>query len=125
MHAKAFWDFAARSLIEYERRHWLVLDWLDADLLVAANNQRQLEWHTFARQQNILLFFFAPKKIAVTLHVTSRVHSDFPIDSNFMFYVRTFSDLQQTSKRFDDGNVTSFSQLLFDVSRNQMIVGAR
>lgn len=36
-----------------------------------------------------------------------------------------FTDLLPTSDRFTDGNVTSFSQLLFDVSRSQVIVGAR
>lgn len=36
-----------------------------------------------------------------------------------------FLDLLPSSERFTDANVTSFSRILFDVSRNQMIVGAR
>lgn len=36
-----------------------------------------------------------------------------------------FLDLLPSSERFIDVNVTSFSRILFDVSRNQMIVGAR
>lgn len=30
-----------------------------------------------------------------------------------------------TSKRFNDPNTTYYSQMLFDVARNQVIVGAR
>lgn len=35
------------------------------------------------------------------------------------------TDLLPTSDRFTDGNVTSFSRLLFDVAREQIIIGAR
>ncbi|GAB0098485.1 integral component of membrane [Sergentomyia squamirostris] len=35
-----------------------------------------------------------------------------------------YQDLLPTSSRFTDGNVTSFSRLLFDVARDQVIVGA-
>ncbi|XP_037041378.1 semaphorin-5A [Bradysia coprophila] len=37
----------------------------------------------------------------------------------------SYQDLIPSSDRFTDGNVTSFSRLLFDVSRDQVIVGAR
>lgn len=37
----------------------------------------------------------------------------------------SYHDLLPSSDRFTDGNVTSFSRLLFDVARDQVIVGAR
>lgn len=37
----------------------------------------------------------------------------------------SYHDLLPTSDRFTDVNVTSFSRLLFDVARDQVIVGAR
>ncbi|XP_062714042.1 semaphorin-5A [Aedes albopictus] len=37
----------------------------------------------------------------------------------------SYQDLLPTSDRFTDANVTSFSRLLFDVARDQVIVGAR
>ncbi|XP_014089304.2 semaphorin 5c isoform X1 [Bactrocera oleae] len=42
-------------------------------------------------------------------------------DSRFISY----QDLMSTSKRFNDPNTTYYSQMLFDVARNQVIVGAR
>ncbi|CAD7005018.1 unnamed protein product [Ceratitis capitata] len=42
-------------------------------------------------------------------------------DSRFILY----QDLMSTSKRFIDPNTTYYSQMLFDVARNQVIVGAR
>jgi hypothetical protein len=35
------------------------------------------------------------------------------------------TDLLPTADRFTDPGVSSFSQLLFDVSRDQVVVGAR
>lgn len=35
------------------------------------------------------------------------------------------ADLLPAADRFTDSGVTSFSQLLFDVSRDQVVVGAR
>jgi hypothetical protein len=35
------------------------------------------------------------------------------------------ADLLPTADRFTDAGVTSFGQLLFDVSREQLVVGAR
>ncbi|XP_066996940.2 semaphorin 5c [Anabrus simplex] len=37
----------------------------------------------------------------------------------------SYEDLLSTAKQFTDPSVTSFSQLLFDVARNQVVVGAR
>ncbi|XP_063708131.1 semaphorin-5A [Culicoides brevitarsis] len=45
------------------------------------------------------------------------------IDNDFRYI--SYEDLLPTSDRFTDGNVTSFSRLLFDVAREQIIIGAR
>lgn len=44
---------------------------------------------------------------------------------SFHFLLPIPTDLLPTSDRFTDANVTSFSRLLFDVARDQVIVGAR
>jgi hypothetical protein len=46
---------------------------------------------------------------------------------NLMRVPLSFSipDLMPSTNRFTDGDVTSFSRLLFDVARDQVIVGAR
>ncbi|XP_055544886.1 semaphorin-5A [Wyeomyia smithii] len=44
-------------------------------------------------------------------------------ENDFRFI--SYQDLLPTSDRFTDANVTSFSRLLFDVARDQVIVGAR
>ncbi|XP_069679507.1 semaphorin 5c [Periplaneta americana] len=60
------------------------------------------------------------RHLLLVLAVTSLwpcIHADFRFIS--------FEDLLPTADRFTDSSVTSFSQLLFDVSRDQVIVGAR
>ncbi|XP_037901105.1 semaphorin-5A isoform X2 [Glossina fuscipes] len=42
-------------------------------------------------------------------------------DSRFISY----QDLMVTAKRFNEPDVTSYSEMLFDVARNQLLVGAR
>ncbi|KAJ6636764.1 hypothetical protein Bhyg_15359, partial [Pseudolycoriella hygida] len=54
--------------------------------------------------------------IAINLFICLATSNDFRYISH--------QDLIPSSDRFSDGNVTSFSRLLFDVSRDQMIVGA-
>ncbi|XP_026679281.1 semaphorin-5B [Diaphorina citri] len=46
-------------------------------------------------------------------------------DINTDFRVISYEDLMMTADQFRDPNVTSFSQLLFDVARDQVVVGAR
>ncbi|EDW72839.2 uncharacterized protein Dwil_GK17220 [Drosophila willistoni] len=54
----------------------------------------------------------------------SRTQPNFELLENDSRYI-TYQDLMSTAKRFYDPNTTWYSELLFDVGRNQVIVGAR
>uniref|UniRef100_A0A6B2EKI6 Putative semaphorin n=1 Tax=Phlebotomus kandelakii TaxID=1109342 RepID=A0A6B2EKI6_9DIPT len=65
--------------------------------------------------------FLAAFVVFMTLSSSLVVLCEKEHDFRFIAY----QDLLPTSSRFTDGNVTSFSRLLFDVARDQVIVGAR
>lgn len=43
----------------------------------------------------------------------------------YFFLFAFFADVMSTADTFSDDGVTSYSQLLFDIARKQMVVGAR
>ncbi|CRK99329.1 CLUMA_CG012702, isoform A [Clunio marinus] len=62
--------------------------------------------------------------LAIALSIVVPASSDETIAQNDFRFI-SYHDLLATSSRFAEHNVTTFSRLLFDVSRNSLIVGAR
>lgn len=80
------------------------------------------------RRRSPSTLIMAPIILGVILQVvgivTASSSGGADVAENDFRYI-SYHDLLPTSDRFTDGNVTSFSRLLFDVARDQVIVGAR
>ncbi|XP_030372393.1 semaphorin-5A [Scaptodrosophila lebanonensis] len=66
----------------------------------------------------LCLTLFRPEMSRASLQLNSELLEN---DSRYI----SFQDLMSTAKRFYDPDTTWYSELLFDVARNQVIVGAR
>lgn len=66
----------------------------------------------------------APSSLLLLLIIVN-LTSDCANNSNFVFAVFFFADVMSTADTFTDDGVSSYSQLLFDIARKQVVVGAR